>query len=188
MPALHRRRAEAFEHGGLARPGPAAGGEPLHPVAFPGYGRLLPGSARQEERPEEARPLQARNQAMDAGRRKEPAQAAPYRQGHQAAAGRRMRRGCQRGDGRALRCQAEEAARLLFQAMSDCCEKRSPVIAANIEFSKWGVVFGGGRQVRVRAHRAHNAPWQVGRVQRHEQEDGARVDARKGRDLGAACR
>ena len=45
-----------------------------------------------------------------------------------------------------------------------------------------------GRQARVRAHRPHNAPWQVGRVQRHEQEDGTRVDARKGRDLDVVCR
>lgn len=35
-----------------------------------------------------------------------------------------------------------EGARLLFQVMSDCYEKRSLVITANIEFSKWGVVFG----------------------------------------------
>lgn len=36
----------------------------------------------------------------------------------------------------------QEGARLLFQAMSDCYEKRSLVITTNIEFSKWGVVFG----------------------------------------------
>lgn len=35
-----------------------------------------------------------------------------------------------------------EGARLLFQVMSDCYEKRSLVITTNIEFSKWGVVFG----------------------------------------------
>lgn len=35
-----------------------------------------------------------------------------------------------------------EGARLLFQAMGDCYEKRSLVITTNIEFSKWGVVFG----------------------------------------------
>ena len=35
-----------------------------------------------------------------------------------------------------------EGARLLFQVMSDCYEKRSMVITTNIEFSKWGVVFG----------------------------------------------
>lgn len=35
-----------------------------------------------------------------------------------------------------------EGARLLFQVMSDCYEKRSLVVTANIEFSKWGVVFG----------------------------------------------
>lgn len=35
-----------------------------------------------------------------------------------------------------------KGGRLLFQAMSDCYEKRSMVITTNIEFSKWGVVFG----------------------------------------------
>jgi DNA replication protein DnaC len=35
-----------------------------------------------------------------------------------------------------------EGARLLFQAMGDCYERRSLVITTNIEFSKWGVVFG----------------------------------------------
>lgn len=35
-----------------------------------------------------------------------------------------------------------ESARLLFQAMSECYEKRSLIITTNIEFSKWGVVFG----------------------------------------------
>ena len=36
----------------------------------------------------------------------------------------------------------QEGARLLFQVMSDCHERRSLVITTNIEFSKWGVVFG----------------------------------------------
>ena len=35
-----------------------------------------------------------------------------------------------------------EGTRLLFQVLSDCYEKRSLVITTNIEFSKWGVVFG----------------------------------------------
>ena len=35
-----------------------------------------------------------------------------------------------------------EGARLLFQVMSDCYEKRSLIITTNIEFSKWGTVFG----------------------------------------------
>lgn len=35
-----------------------------------------------------------------------------------------------------------EGARLLFQVMSDCYEKRSLVITTNIEFGKWGTVFG----------------------------------------------
>lgn len=36
----------------------------------------------------------------------------------------------------------QESARLLFQVMSDCYETRSLVLTTNIEFSKWGVVFG----------------------------------------------
>lgn len=36
-----------------------------------------------------------------------------------------------------------EGARLLFQVMSDCYEKRSAIVTANIEFGKWGAVFGG---------------------------------------------
>ena len=35
-----------------------------------------------------------------------------------------------------------EGARLLFQVMSDCYEKRSMIVTTNIEFSKWGTVFG----------------------------------------------
>ena len=37
---------------------------------------------------------------------------------------------------------SQESARLLFRVMSECYEKRSLVITTNIEFSKWGVVFG----------------------------------------------
>ena len=35
-----------------------------------------------------------------------------------------------------------EGARLLFQVMSDCYERRSMILTTNIEFSKWGVVLG----------------------------------------------
>lgn len=35
-----------------------------------------------------------------------------------------------------------DGSRLLFQVMSDCYERRSMVITTNIEFSKWGAVFG----------------------------------------------
>lgn len=35
-----------------------------------------------------------------------------------------------------------QGARHLFQVMSDCYEKRSLVVTTNIEFSKWGVIFG----------------------------------------------
>ena len=35
-----------------------------------------------------------------------------------------------------------DSARLLFQGVSDCCERHSLVITTNIEFSKWGTVLG----------------------------------------------
>jgi len=35
-----------------------------------------------------------------------------------------------------------EGARLLFQAMSGCYERRSLVVTTNIEFSRWGTVLG----------------------------------------------
>lgn len=34
------------------------------------------------------------------------------------------------------------AARLLFQVVSDCYESRSLILTTNIEFSKWGTVLG----------------------------------------------
>lgn len=36
-------------------------------------------------------------------------------------------------------------ARLLFQAVSACYEKRSVVFTTNIEFSKWGTILGDGK-------------------------------------------
>ena len=42
----------------------------------------------------------------------------------------------------------QDGARLLFQVVSDCYEKRSLIITTNIEFSKWGVVFGDGKLAR----------------------------------------
>lgn len=35
-----------------------------------------------------------------------------------------------------------DGARLLFQVIDDCYERRSVIIATNIEFSKWGTVLG----------------------------------------------
>lgn len=35
-----------------------------------------------------------------------------------------------------------EGARLLFQVMSDCYEKRSMIVTTSIEFSKWGTALG----------------------------------------------
>ena len=35
-----------------------------------------------------------------------------------------------------------EGARLLFQVMSGCYEKRSVIVTTNIEFGKWGTVLG----------------------------------------------
>lgn len=42
-----------------------------------------------------------------------------------------------------------DGARLLFQVMGDCYEKRSLVITTNIEFSKWGVVFGDDKMAQA---------------------------------------
>lgn len=42
-----------------------------------------------------------------------------------------------------------DGARLLFQVMGDCYEKRSMVITTNIEFSKWGVVFGDDKMAQA---------------------------------------
>ena len=42
-----------------------------------------------------------------------------------------------------------EGARLLFQVLGDCYEKRSLVITTNIEFSKWGVVFGDDKMAQA---------------------------------------
>ena len=33
-------------------------------------------------------------------------------------------------------------ARILFQVVSDCYERRSLIVTTNIEFSKWGTVLG----------------------------------------------
>lgn len=35
-----------------------------------------------------------------------------------------------------------EGACLLFQVITDCYEKRNLIITTNIEFGKWGTVFG----------------------------------------------
>lgn len=35
-----------------------------------------------------------------------------------------------------------EGARLLFQVITDCYERRSLIITTNIEFGKWGTIFG----------------------------------------------
>lgn len=36
-----------------------------------------------------------------------------------------------------------DGARLLFQVFVDACERQSIVITTNLEFSRWGSVFGG---------------------------------------------
>ncbi len=35
-----------------------------------------------------------------------------------------------------------ERARLLFQVISSCYERRSLILTTNIEFSKWGTILG----------------------------------------------
>ena len=39
----------------------------------------------------------------------------------------------------------KDAAGLLFQVISDCYERRSLIIASNLEFSQWNTVFGDNR-------------------------------------------
>ena len=44
-----------------------------------------------------------------------------------------------------------EGARLLFQVMSSCYEKRSVIVTTNIEFSKWGTVLGDDKLAAAKA-------------------------------------
>lgn len=39
----------------------------------------------------------------------------------------------------------KDAAELLFQVISDCCERRSLIIISNLEFSQWNTVLGDNR-------------------------------------------
>ena len=77
-----------------------------HRLQVPRPRRLLPEAAREEERPEQARPVQAHHPPMARGRCPEPAQAAPHRQAHMAQADRRARRRRQRVHRRPLHRRA----------------------------------------------------------------------------------
>lgn len=39
----------------------------------------------------------------------------------------------------------KDAAELLFQVISGCCERRSQIITSHFEFSQWNTVFGDNR-------------------------------------------
>ena len=52
-----------------------------------------------------------------------------------------------------------DGARLLFQVVADSYEKRSVVFTTNLEFGRWGEVFGDGGHGR-RGHRPYRAPRQ----------------------------
>lgn len=88
-----------------------------HRLQVPRPRRLLPEAAREEERTEQARPVQARHPSIARGRRPELAQAATHRQAHMAQAGRRARRRRQRVHRRPLRRRAEEAGPLPGRAV-----------------------------------------------------------------------
>ena len=49
--------------------------------------------------------------------------------------------GCRTIQGRVSR-EYFESARLLFQVVSACYERRSMIFTTNIEFSKWGTILG----------------------------------------------
>ena len=56
-----------------------------------------------------------------------------------------------------------ESARLLFQVVSGCYERRSMIFTTNIEFSKWGTILGG-RQARGGDDRQDRASRKAHRV------------------------
>lgn len=56
-----------------------------------------------------------------------------------------------------------ESARLLFQVVSACYERRGMIFTTNIEFSKWGDD-PGGRQTRGGDDRQDRASWEAHRV------------------------
>jgi len=66
-----------------------------------------------------------------------------------------------------------EGARLLFQAMSGCYERRSLVVTTNIEFSRWGTVFGDDKLAAALIDRiVHHG--RLVEFQRHQSPHGTR--------------
>ena len=64
-----------------------------------------------------------------------------------------------------------QGARLLFQVVSKCCERRSLIVTTNLEFSRWGV--GADRRPDGRGHDRQDNPLRPpDRVRGAHQEDG----------------
>lgn len=54
-----------------------------------------------------------------------------------------------------------EGARLLFQVISSCCERRSLILTTNIEFGKWGTVLGDEKLAAAAIDRIVHHGWLV---------------------------
>lgn len=54
-----------------------------------------------------------------------------------------------------------EGARLLFQVISSCCERRSLILTTNIEFGKWGTVLGDEKLAAAAIDRMVHHGWLV---------------------------
>ena len=74
-----------------------------------------------------------------------------------------------------------ESARLLFQVVSSCYERRSMIFTTNIEFSKWGTVLGDDKLASAMIDRIvhHGGSWSSAGKPPH----GCRLDARKGKNI-----
>ena len=75
-----------------------------------------------------------------------------------------------------------ESARLLFQVVSSCCERRSMIFTTNIEFSKWGTVLGDDKLAAAMIDRIvhHGRLIEFGGI---EPPHGCGADAREGERL-----
>ena len=114
-------------------------------------------AARRADAPEEgqarARGQRGMGRERPRGRPRDPEEAAPHRQVdlRQASRRARLRRlvlHCAEARPRAqARRAAAGGARLLFQVFADAYKRQSVVITTNLEFSRWGSVFGDDQMV-----------------------------------------
>lgn len=114
-------------------------------------------AARRADAPEEgqarARGQQGMGRERPRGRPRDPEEAAPHRQVdlRQASRQARLRRLVLHRAEAHPRAQARRAAeggaRLLFQVFADAYKRQSVVITTNLEFSRWGSVFGDDQTV-----------------------------------------